>query len=113
MTRSPQFYRVVALALGLSSVTGLARAGQADVKKDTISILSVRPDGPVPAGVRVKFTFELEITLQSVPEASLAVGFNSAEVQRLEMGDPSTVRAGTQRLRVSAETVPVDRGRVT
>ena len=111
MIRSPRLCRVGAFVLGLSALPGMAAAEQAEVKQDSISILSVKPDGPVPVGVRATFTFELEVTLQSVEEAVVSVGFNSGDAIFSEMGDPYPVKAGTQRLRVSAETVPVDRGR--
>ncbi len=87
-------------------------AALAQLPADSISILSVEPSGPLPADRAAKFTVLVEVTVASVREAAVAIGFNSENALRHEMGESQRVVAGTHRVRLSAETTPRDWGRL-
>lgn len=78
--------------------------------RDKIRILAFQPSGPVQRGVETQFTIQIEVDLQSAKEGVVRVGFNLDSPTSFRMIDSRDVHAGTQKIKFSVKTKPVDWG---
>ena len=68
--------RLVLASLFLITLIGFAAYGQDKAKADRIKIVSVSAENPVRDAVANDFTVQVDVTLDSVDEGILSIGFN-------------------------------------
>jgi hypothetical protein len=77
---------------------------------DRIRIVAFQPSGTVKRGVETRFTIQIEADLQSAKEGVARVGFNLDSPTSFRMIDSRDVHEGTQKIKFSVKTKPVDWG---
>lgn len=77
---------------------------------DKIRIVAFQPSGTAKRGVETEFNIEIEVDLQSAKEGVARVGFNLDSPTSFRMIDSRDVHEGTQKIKFSVKTKPVDWG---
>ena len=99
-----------AVIVSLSATT--ANAQNADQSRqenpDKIRIVNVTAASPVTDGAANEFTVEIEYTLESMEEGSLAIGFNVTNSGVFKMMTRKKVKRGTNFITLKANVVPKD-----
>lgn len=76
---------------------------------DSIEILAVTPPS-LTRGVPTEIMIDVRVSLDSVSEADVGLGFNQEEPGRFDWVDSRVVAPGTQQLTFITEVIPVDWG---
>jgi len=99
-----------ALTLSLSATTANAQdSGQSKQENpDKIRIVNVTAASPVIDGAENEFTVEIEYTLESMDEGSMAIGFNVIESGGFRMMTRKKVKKGTNFITLKAKVIPKD-----
>lgn len=79
-----------------------------DKKTDQIQIKKVVTDSVVKDGVENDFIIEIEYTLESMEEGTLAIGFNTNEVNAFRMITRKKIKKGTNSIKLEATLIPKD-----
>ena len=80
-------------------------------RKDSLTVVSVQPSGPLTRGVEVELTFEIDVQLETADEAIVSLGFNTRQPRSWEMIEEYEVYRGAERITLKATVTPVDWGR--
>jgi len=99
------------LFAGLSATTANAQQDAQQTKRenpDKIRIVNVTAAAPVVDGVENEFTVEIEYTLESMDEGSVAIGFNVDNSARFKMMTRKKVKKGTNLMTLKAKVTPKD-----
>ncbi len=98
------------MIVSLSAATANAQNSvQSEQKKpDKIRIVNVAAASPVVDGAANEFTVEIEYTLESMDEGSLAIGFNFADLKAFRMTTRKKVKRGTNFITLKAKVIPKD-----
>jgi len=79
--------------------------------KDALTLVSIVPAGAVRAGSEVEFTLEIDVTLETVDEAWLHLGFNVEEANRYRMVSQYLIYRGMEHVVIKGKAVPRNYGR--
>lgn len=96
---------------GLSVTTAHAQQDAEQTKRenlDKIRIVNVTAAAPVIDGVENEFTVEIEYTLESLEEGSVAIGFNVDSSVRFKMMTRKKVKKGVNSMILKAKATPKD-----
>ncbi len=98
------------LFAGLSVTTANAQTARESRREnpDKIRILIVTAANPVVDGVENEFTVEIEYTLESMDEGSVAIGFNVNNSAGFRMMTRKKVKKGTNLMTLKARVTPKD-----
>ncbi|MEJ7701172.1 MAG: hypothetical protein WKF71_16220 [Pyrinomonadaceae bacterium] len=99
------------LFTGLSATTANAQENARQSKRenlDKIRIVNVSAAAAVVDGVENEFTVEIEYTLESMDEGSVAIGFNVDDSARFKMMTRKKVRKGINLMTLKAKVTPKD-----
>ncbi len=99
------------LFAGLSATTANAQENARHTKQenpDKIRIINITAAAPVVDGVINEFTVEIEYTLESMDEGSVAIGFNVDDSARFKMMTRKKVRKGINLMTLKAKVTPKD-----
>ncbi len=98
------------LFAGLSVTTANAQTARESRREnpDKIRIVIVTAANPVVDGVENEFTVEIEYTLESMDEGSVAIGFNVNNSAAFRMMTRKKVKKGTNLMTLKAKVTPKD-----
>ncbi len=99
-----------AVVVSLSATTANAQnSGQSKQENpDKIRIVNVTAASPVIDGAENEFTIEIEYTLESIDEGSVAIGFNVIDSGGFRMMTRKKVKRGTNSIKLKAKVIPKD-----
>ncbi|HEV8159773.1 MAG TPA: hypothetical protein VGP58_12125, partial [Pyrinomonadaceae bacterium] len=99
-----------AVVASLSATTANAQnSGQSKQENpDKIRIVNITAASPVIDGAENEFTIEIEYTLESMDEGSLAIGFNVTNFRAFRMMTRKKVKRGTNFITLKAKVIPKD-----
>nr|MBA3693220.1 hypothetical protein [Acidobacteriota bacterium] len=75
---------------------------------DKIRIVNITAASPVIDGAENEFTIEIEYTLESMDEGSVAIGFNVTNFRAFRMMTRKKVKRGTNLITLKAKVIPKD-----
>lgn len=76
-----------------------ASAANAQSKPDKMRVVNITADYPITDGVENDFTIEIEYTLESMDEGTLAIGFNLNDLNGFRMLTRKKIKKGTNSIK--------------
>ncbi|MDQ3322893.1 MAG: hypothetical protein M3525_10770 [Acidobacteriota bacterium] len=103
------FFFLMLLAVFSATAANAQNANQSKAEnQDKIRIVSVTAASPVVDGVENEFTIEIEYTLETMDEGSVAIGFNVNDSAAFRMSARKRVKKGTNLMTLKAKVTPKD-----
>jgi len=102
------FLFVVVLSLSATTANAQNSSQLKQEGTDKIRIVNITAALPVIDGAKNEFTVEIEYTLESMDEGSLAIGFNVTNSGTFRMMTRKKVKRGTNFITLKAKVAPKD-----
>ena len=103
------FFLFAAIASLSASIANAQSSGESKQESpDKIRIINVSAASPVVDGAENEFTVEIEYTLESMDEGSVAIGFNITDSRGFRMMTRKKVKRGTNLITLKAKVAPKD-----
>ncbi len=102
------FLFAVVLSFSASVVDAQSSNELKQESPDKIRIINVSAAAPVIDGTENEFTIEIEYTLESMDEGSVAIGFNITDFRGFRMMTRKKVKRGTNLITLKAKVTPKD-----